>query len=151
MSYFGNNAQICAHVPVPMNIAHYLPCCLPLCSGLSAVHFPALRRQLPGRPPNTYRQSNTPILSDNIPRLSVNSPIVFCITPKVLKNALAAHREVSRSNLSPAGLPDSFVVGGDYKIAATWLRPFIRRWDSGGRGPHSTKPTANIWKKLHIY
>ncbi len=64
-------------------IAHYLPCCLPLCSGLSAVHFPALRRQLPGRPPNTYRQSNTP-------KLSSISPKVFCNTPKVLKNALAA-------------------------------------------------------------
>ena len=96
MSYFGNNAQICAHVPVPMNIAHYLPCSLPLCSLLSAVHFPALRRQLPGRPPNTYRHNQSSqthqysILSDNTPRLSVNSPKVFCNTPKVLKNALAA-------------------------------------------------------------
>ena len=93
------------------------PGCPPYTSLLSAVNCRADRRTPTGRA-KAHRHTNTQILSDNTPRLSVNSPKVFCITPKVLKNALAAHREVSRSNLSPAGLPDSFVVGGDYKIAA---------------------------------
>ena len=65
-------------------INHHLPCSPPLCSLLSAVNCRADRRTLTGRPPNTYRQTDRPILFINTPRLSAISPKVFCNTPKVV-------------------------------------------------------------------
>ena len=115
-------------------IAHYLPCCLPLCSGLSAVHFPAVRRQLPGRPPNTYRQSNTP-------KLSSISPKVFCITPKVLKNALAAFIE---KHISPSVMPREMMFSCKMRSPITQRREpqqrVLQRRELPQREPRQQRP-----------
>ena len=99
-------------------IAHHLPCCLPLCSGLSAVHFPALRRQLPGRPPNTCRHnqsSQTHQYSNTIHQYSVAACLSSFLMALLMKSLIVvpvvATKAATRRESAPCSFPEPFQTG----------------------------------------
>ena len=121
-------------------LCHSAPCCPPFTSLLSAVNCRADRRTLTGRA-KTHRHTNTQILFINTPKLSSISPKVFCITPKVLKNALAAFIE---KHISPSVMPREMMFSCKMRSPITLRREpqqrVLQRRELPQREPRQQRP-----------
>ena len=116
------------------------PCCPPYTSLLSAVNCRADRRTLTDTT-KAHRHTNTQILFINTPKLSSISPKVFCITPKVLKNALAAFIE---KHISPSVMPREMMFSCKMRSPITLRREpqqrVLQRRELPQREPRQQRP-----------